>query len=73
MLKKLKPEVLASSFNIPSEHIKRFIESQTEAVILPGHAVEPESESESELELVNTEGPKKMEKEMEMQTRHRRP
>ena len=52
MLKKLKPEVLASSFNIPSEHIKRFIESQTEAVILPGHAVEPESESEPKKEIL---------------------
>jgi hypothetical protein len=55
VLKQLKPEVLAASFDIPSEHIKRCIESQTEAVILPGRAIEPESEIEPEAERTHQE------------------
>ena len=43
VMRALKPDILASSFDIPVEHVREFFESQREAVILPGQAVEPEA------------------------------
>nr|CAA91187.1 vicilin [Matteuccia struthiopteris] len=41
VLKGIEAEVLASSFNIPVEHLQHFLHLQPEAVILPGQPTKP--------------------------------
>ncbi|MCO5609735.1 hypothetical protein L7F22_063967 [Adiantum nelumboides] len=41
VLKTLDADVLASAFNMPSEHLRQFLDLQPEAVILPGEPLAP--------------------------------
>ncbi|KAI5083373.1 hypothetical protein GOP47_0003116 [Adiantum capillus-veneris] len=43
VLKALDSDVLASAFNMPSEHLRQFLEQQPESVILPGEPLSPSS------------------------------